>query len=136
MDEYVWTKLHPIEVPKEYLSNTKEVSEGMLTNIKGVNGGLVLLGLHWETRPGSTTFDHPIWIRSEITSTDLGGQRGSETMSFSSHHHHDLVTSLSLSCVGRRSPIQVLTRESDRDTSKDGWCARQTCISTRSAQHQ
>ena len=40
MDEYVKTKLNPIEVPKGYLSNTKEISEGMLTRVKGVNGGL------------------------------------------------------------------------------------------------
>ena len=40
MDEYVKTKLHLIEVPKGFLSNTKEISEGMLTNVQGVNGGL------------------------------------------------------------------------------------------------
>ena len=40
MDEYVKSKLRPIEVPRGYLSNTKEVSDGMLTNVKGVNGGL------------------------------------------------------------------------------------------------
>ena len=40
MDEYVNSKLRPIEVPKGYLSNTKEISDGMLTNVKGVNGGL------------------------------------------------------------------------------------------------
>ena len=40
MDEYVRAKLHPIEVPKGYLSNAKEIREGMLTKVKGVNGGL------------------------------------------------------------------------------------------------
>ena len=40
MDEYVKSKLRPIEDPKGYLSNTKEISDGLLTNIKGVNGGL------------------------------------------------------------------------------------------------
>ena len=40
MDEYVKSKLRPIEVPRGYLSNTKEISDGMLTNFKGVNGGL------------------------------------------------------------------------------------------------
>ena len=39
MDEYVKSKLRFIEVPKGYLSNTKEISYGMLTNVKGVNGG-------------------------------------------------------------------------------------------------
>ena len=40
MNEYVKNKIRPIEVPKGYLSNTKELSEGVLTDIKGVNGGL------------------------------------------------------------------------------------------------
>ena len=40
MDESVKSKLRPIEVPRGYLSNTKEISDGMLTNVKGVNGGL------------------------------------------------------------------------------------------------
>ena len=40
MDEYVKSKLRPVEVSKGYLSNTKEIKYGMLTNIKGVNGGL------------------------------------------------------------------------------------------------
>ena len=40
MDEYVKSKLRPIEVPRGYLSNTKEISDGMLTNVKGVNGSL------------------------------------------------------------------------------------------------
>ena len=40
MDEYVKSKLRPIEVPRGYLSNTKEIRDGMLTNVKGVNGGL------------------------------------------------------------------------------------------------
>ena len=40
MDEYVKSKLRPIEVPRGYMSNTKEISDGMLTNVKGVNGDL------------------------------------------------------------------------------------------------
>ena len=40
MDEYVESKLNPIEVPRGYKSNTKEISDGMLTNVRGVNGGL------------------------------------------------------------------------------------------------
>ena len=39
MDEYVKSRLRPIEVPKGYLSDTKVISDGMLTNVKGVNGG-------------------------------------------------------------------------------------------------
>ena len=30
----------PLKFPRGYLSNTKEISDGMLTNVKGVNGGL------------------------------------------------------------------------------------------------
>ena len=40
MDEYVKSKLRPIEVPRGYLPNTEEISDWMLTNVKGVNGGL------------------------------------------------------------------------------------------------
>ena len=40
VDEYAKSKLRPIEVPRGYLSNTKDISDGMLTNVKGVNGGL------------------------------------------------------------------------------------------------
>ena len=40
MDEYVKSKLRPIEVPRGYLSNTKEISDGMLTNVEGVSSGL------------------------------------------------------------------------------------------------
>ena len=43
LDEYVKTKLHLIEVPKGYLLNAKEISEEMITNVQGVNGGLGLL---------------------------------------------------------------------------------------------
>ena len=32
MDEYVKSKFRPIEVPRGYLSNTKEISDGMLAN--------------------------------------------------------------------------------------------------------
>ena len=56
MDEYVKSKLRPIEVPKGYFSNTKEISEGMLTNVKGVNGGLGWLAS--TARP----LDHSIWV--------------------------------------------------------------------------
>ena len=50
----------------------------------------------WQQR-GDQTWQHhiryPIRIRSEIALTDLGGQHVSETMSCSSHHHHDLAHS-------------------------------------------
>ena len=42
-------KIRPIEVPKGYLSNTKEISDGMLTNVKGVNGGSGWLAMEDQT---------------------------------------------------------------------------------------
>ena len=58
MDEYVKSKLRPIEVPRGYLSNTKEISDGMLTNVKGVNGG----GVNGKARHGGASLDHSIWV--------------------------------------------------------------------------
>ena len=40
LDEYVKSKLRPNRVPRGYLSHTKEISDGTLTNVNGVNGGL------------------------------------------------------------------------------------------------
>ena len=40
MNEYVKAKLSQIEVPRGYIKDTKAVSAGMITKIKGVNGGL------------------------------------------------------------------------------------------------
>ena len=58
MDEYVKSKLRPIEVSKGYLSNTKERSDGMLTNVKGVNGGLGWLRLIRSYHLGMTDDHH------------------------------------------------------------------------------
>ena len=55
MDEYVKSKLRPIEV-----SNTKEISDGMLTNVKGVNGGFGWLAC--KTRHGGASVDYSIWV--------------------------------------------------------------------------
>ena len=40
MNEYVKAKLSKIDVPRGYIKDTKVVSDGMITKIKGVNGGL------------------------------------------------------------------------------------------------
>ena len=59
--------------------------EGMLTDIKGVNGdGSWLVGISRKTRHGSDSLDHSFWVQPMIATVDLGGQRGSETMSRSS----------------------------------------------------
>ena len=60
MDEYVKSKLRPIEVPRGYLSNTKEISDGMLTNIKGVNGGLGWLASAGRPDMAGASLDHSI----------------------------------------------------------------------------
>ena len=57
MDEFVRTKFHSTEVPKGYLSNTKEIREGMLTKVKGVNGGL-----GWLAATGKPDVAAPHWI--------------------------------------------------------------------------
>merc|ERR1712020_509842 len=40
MNEYVDSKLSKIEVPRGYIKDTKAVSDGMITKIKGVNVAL------------------------------------------------------------------------------------------------
>ena len=92
MDEYVKPKLRPIEVPRGYLSNTKEISDGMLTNVKGVNGGL-----GWLASTGRPDMAAPHSITPSLydrRSPQLISEvNASETMSCSSHHHHDLAHS-------------------------------------------
>ena len=60
MDEIFKSKLRPIEVPRGYLLNTKEISDGMITNVKGVNGGSGCLA--------STTRPHMAALHSIIPS--------------------------------------------------------------------
>ena len=108
MDEYVKSKLRPIEVPKGYLSNTKEISDGMLTNIKGVNGGL-----GWLASTGRPDMAAPHSIIPSGYDRRLP-QLISEVNAVAKQCH--AVPSRfgpfpSLSCVGRHLPTQVLTRE-------------------------
>ena len=92
MDEYVKSKLRPIEVPRGYLTNTKEISDGMLTNVKGVNG---LGWLASTARPDMAARHSIIPSGYDRRSTQLISEvSGSETMSRSSHHHHDLAHSI------------------------------------------
>ena len=62
-----WTNMSnpsfcPIEIPKGYLSNTKEISDGMLTNVTGVNGGLGWLASTGRPDMAGASFDHTIWV--------------------------------------------------------------------------
>ena len=93
MDEYVKSKLRPIEIPKGYLSNTKDISDGMLTNVKGVNGGL-----GWLASTGRPDMAAPHSIipsgydrRSPQLISEVNATV--KQLSRSSHHHHDLAHS-------------------------------------------
>ena len=66
MDEHAKVKLRPMKVPQGHLSNTKEVNEGMLTNIRRVNGVSWLVGINRKTRHGSDSLDHSFWVRPKI----------------------------------------------------------------------
>ena len=111
------SKLRPIEVPRGYLSNTKEISDGMLTNVKGVNGGLGWLA---STARPDCGYDR------RSTQLISRGQRGSETMSRSSHHHHDLAHSI---CGATLDNIHGLKfrhwRETTAPTGLVGVCYKQ-----------
>ena len=52
----------------------------------------------WRQQEGQiwrrASLDHSIWVLPTIDTIDFRGQRGSETMSCSSHHHHDLAHSI------------------------------------------
>ena len=90
MDEYVKSKLRPIKVPRGYPSNTKEISDGMLTNVEGVNGGLGWLAS--TARPDMAAPQSIIPSGYDRRSSQLISEvnAAAETMSRSSHHHHDL----------------------------------------------
>ena len=116
MDEYVKSKLRQIEVPRGYLSNTKEISDGMLTNVKGVNGGLGWLA---STARPDMAAPHSIIPSGTIDSIDFRGQRGSETMSRSSHQHHDLAHSICRATLDNFTDSTFDTGE--RHRHQQGW---------------
>ena len=79
------------EVRKGYLSNTQEVREGMLTNIKGVNGSLGWLASTGRPAMAATASIIPcgydrksLQLISEVNTA--------EKMSRGSDNHHDLAT--------------------------------------------
>ena len=108
MDENVKSKLRPIESPKGYLSNTKEISDGMLTNVKGVNGGL-----GWLASTGRPDMAAP---HSIIPSGY--DRRSPQLISEVNPSPSRSGLFLSRSCVGRHSQTQASTQESDSDTNK------------------
>ena len=52
-----------------------------------------LAGINSKTRHGGASLDHSVWVWPTIAATVFRSQRGSETMSRSSHHHYDLAHS-------------------------------------------
>ena len=62
MDENVKSKLRPVEVQNGYLSNTKEISDGMLTERQGSQWWFGLAGIYSKTRHGGASLDHSIWV--------------------------------------------------------------------------
>ena len=113
MDEYVKSKLRPIEVPKGYLSNTKEISDGMLTNVKGVNGGLGWLASTARPDMAAPHSIIPPQYDRRSTTIDFRSQRGSETIAHAVPINiHDLAHSSLRSYVGRaiqRAPTRFDT---------------------------
>ena len=94
MDEYVKSKLRPIEVPRGYLSNTKEISDGMVTNVKGVNDALGWLAS--TGRPDMAAPHSIIPFGYDRRSPQLISEVNAavEQCHGSSHHHHDLAHSI------------------------------------------
>ena len=124
MDEYVKSKLRPTEVPRGYLSNTKEISDGMLTNVKGVNGGLGWLAS--TARPDMAARHSIIPSGYDRRSPQLISVVNAAVKQCHAvpNHHHDLAHS------------QVSTLENDRGTNKVGWCVLQTSTSTKNGRRQ
>ena len=56
MDEYVKSKLRPIEVPKG------EISDGMLHEHQGSQWWFGMAGIYSKTRHGGASPDHSIWV--------------------------------------------------------------------------
>ena len=54
---------------------------------------VVWVGWHLQQDQTWRRLSHSIWVWLTIAATDFRGQRGRETMSRSSHHHHDLAYS-------------------------------------------
>ena len=126
MDEYVKSKLRPIEVPRGYLSNTREISDGMLTNVKRVNGGLGWLA---STARPDMAAPHSIMPPGfDRRSPQLISEVDAAVKQC---HAVPITHSFSRSYVGRHSRTQVSTLESDSGTNKVGWCVPSTSTSTK-----
>ena len=135
MDEYVKSKLRPIEVPRGYLSNTKEISDGMLTNVKGVDGGLRWLAP--TARPNMAAPHSIIPSGYDRRSTQLISEVNAAVKQCHAVPSPSRFGPFHLrSYVGRHSRTQVSTLEKDSGTNKVGWCVLQTNISTKNVRRR
>ena len=129
MDEFVKSKLRPIEVPRGYLSNTKEMSDGMLTNVKGVTGGLGWLAS--TARPDMGASHSIIPSGYDRRSTQLISEVNAAVKQC-----HAVPITITIWPIGRHSRTHVSTLESDSGTNKVGLCVLQTNISTKNGRRR
>ena len=126
MDEYVKSKLRP----RGYLSHTTEISDGMLTNVKGVNGGLGWLAS--TARPDMAAPHSIIPSGYDRRSTQLISEVNAAVKQC-----HAVPITITIwpipfaELVGQHSQTQVSTLEKDSGTNNVGWCVLQTNISTK-----
>ena len=136
MDEYVKSKLRPIGVPRGYLSNTKETSDGMLTNVKGVNGGLGWLA---STARPDMAAPHSI--------TPSGYDRRSPQLISEVNAAVKQCHAVPITITIWPIPFAELlwttftdssfdTGERDSGTNRVGWCVLQTNISTKNGRRR
>ena len=131
----VKSKLRPIEVPKGYFSNTKEISDGMLTNVKGVNGGLGWAGVNGKTRHGGASSIMPSGYdrRSPQLISDVNAAVKP------CHAVPITITIWSIPFAELRWTTftdSSSTQGSDSGTNKVGWCVPPTSISIKNGRRQ
>ena len=129
MDECVKSKLRPIEVPKGYLSNTKEISDGMITNVKGVNGGLGWLAS--TGRPDMAALHSIIPSGYDRRSPQLI----SEVNAAVKQCHAVLIT-ITIWPIPFAELRWTTFTDSGFDANKVGWCVPPTSTSTKNGRRQ
>ena len=129
IDEYVKSKLRHIEVPKGFLLNTKEISDGMLTNVKGVNGRV-----GWLASTGRPDMEAPHSI------TPSGYDRRSPQLisevNAAVKQCHAVPITITIWPIPFAELRWTTFTDSGFDTNKVGWCVPPTCISTKNCRRQ
>ena len=136
MDEYVKSKLRPIEAPRGYLPNTKEISDGMLTNVDGVSSGLGWLAS--TARPDMAALHSIIPSGYDRRSPQLISEVNAAVKQC--HAVPITITIWPTPSVELRwttfADFRLSTLESDSGTNKVGWCAAKTSTSTKNGRRQ